>query len=115
MQLSQTQIERFRETGYLLIDRFLPEATIEGYRAAYMETVDRLRAENALRNGAAADDSDAREKVYQLRTAHLLHAAFDEHIRNPVFFDIVQSLTSAVAFRSSNRMLAISNCAAQSI
>jgi ectoine hydroxylase-related dioxygenase (phytanoyl-CoA dioxygenase family) len=92
MQLTREQIERFNETGYLLIDRFLPEPTIERYRIAYMETVERLRADNALRNGAAADDSDAREKVYQLRTAHLLDAAFDEHIRNPAFLDVVQSL-----------------------
>src|SRR5262245_3892832 len=92
MQLSQEQIGGFHETGYLLIDRFLPDATIERYRPAYMETVDRLRSENAVRNGAAPDDSDAREKVYQLRTAHLLHAAFDEHIRSPAFLDIVQSL-----------------------
>ena len=92
MQLTREQIERFNETGYLLIDRFLPEPTIERYRIAYMETVERLRADNALRNGAAADDSDAREKVYQLRTAHRPDAAFDEHIRNPAFLDVVQSL-----------------------
>jgi len=92
MQLTQDQIAQFRETGYLLIDRFLPEATIARYRAAYMATVERLAADNALRNGAAADDSDAHEKVYQLRTAHLLHPAFDEHIRNPAFLDIVEAL-----------------------
>ena len=92
MQLSAEQIERFRETGYLLIDGFLSDETIVRYRAAYTETVERLRDENALRNGAAADDNDAHEKVYQLRTAHLLHPAFDEHIRSPAFLDVVQSL-----------------------
>lgn len=92
MQLSAEQVERFRATGYLLIQQFLPEATLERYRAAYMETVERLRAEDALRNGAAADDSDAHGKVYQLRTAHLLHPALDAHIRDPEFLDIVQSL-----------------------
>jgi ectoine hydroxylase-related dioxygenase (phytanoyl-CoA dioxygenase family) len=95
MQLTARQVEDFRQSGYLLIDQFLDEATIERYRAAYMETVERLRAENALRNGAAADDSDAHEKVYQLRTAHLLHRAFDEHVRNPALLDIVQSLIGA--------------------
>jgi len=92
MQLTPAQVDQFRRDGYLLVDQFLPQQTIERYRAAYMETVERLSADNALRNGAAADDSDAHEKVYQLRTAHLLHAAFDEHIRNPDFLDVVQSL-----------------------
>lgn len=95
MHLTAAQIEAFKTNGYLLIDGFLPEETIERYRAAYMATVDQLRAENALRNGAAADDSDDHEKVYQLRTAHLLHEAFDEHIRNPAFLDVVQSLIGA--------------------
>ena len=90
MQLTPAQVDQFRRDGYLLVDQFLPQQTIERYRAAYMETVERLSADNALRNGAAADDSDAHEKVYQLRTAHLLHAAFDEHIRNPDFLDVVQ-------------------------
>lgn len=95
MQLTATQIDQFREYGYLLINRFLSEATIMRYRVAYMETVERLRSEHALRNGAAVDDSDAHEKVYQLRTAHLLHQAFDEHVRNPEFLDVVQSLIGA--------------------
>ncbi len=95
MRLSSEQVQQFRQTGYLLIDRFLPAETIERYRRAYMETVARLEADNALRNGAAPDDSEAHEKVYQLRTAHLLHTAFDEHIRNPAFLDVVESLIGA--------------------
>ncbi|MDX2155124.1 MAG: phytanoyl-CoA dioxygenase family protein [Hyphomicrobiaceae bacterium] len=95
MQLSSAQVAEFREKGYLLVDQFLPRATVERYRAAYMETVDRLRSEGSLRNGAAADDSDAHEKVFQLRTAHLLHEAFDEHIRSEAFLDVVQSLIGA--------------------
>ena len=95
MQLTTTQVEDFKQNGYLLIDQFLAQPTVDRYRVAYMETVERLRSDNTLRNGAAADDSDAHEKVYQLRTAHLLHAAFDEHIRNPELLDVVQALIGA--------------------
>jgi ectoine hydroxylase-related dioxygenase (phytanoyl-CoA dioxygenase family) len=92
MRLTPAEIELFREQGYLLIDRFLAPQTVERYRAAYMETVDRLKAGDALRNGAAPDDDPSREPVYQLRTAHLLHEAFAAHVRNPELLDIVEDL-----------------------
>lgn len=92
MQLTSAQLQSFEANGYLLIDRFLGDGEIARYRTAYMETVERLRSEGSLRNAAAGDDSDAHDKVYQLRTAHLLHDALDDHVRNPRFLDIVAQL-----------------------
>ena len=92
MSLSPAELARFARDGYLLIDRFLGEAEIGRLRTAYMETVERLRCAGALRNAAAPDDGDDHGKVWQLRTAHLLHEAFLGHVRNPRFLDIVEAL-----------------------
>ncbi len=92
MPLTIEELRFFHAEGYLLIDRFLATDRIEVLRLAYMETVQRLSSAGTLRNAAAVDDSDDHAKVYQLRTAHLLHDAFDAHIRNPAFLDIVEQL-----------------------
>lgn len=92
MALSPDQLEHFRTEGYLLIDRFLDQATIDRLRSAYAETVDRLRREGSLRNAAAADDAGDDDKVFQLRTAHLLHPELAAHVRNPRLLDIVADL-----------------------
>ena len=92
MPLTNEELRFFGEEGYLLIDRFLADDQVEHLRLAYMETLQRLSSAGSLRNAAAVDDSDDYEKVYQLRTAHLLHDAFDAHIRNPVFLDIIEQL-----------------------
>lgn len=90
--LTKAHCEQFDRDGYLLIDQFLADDEIERLRSAYMATVAQLRSAGTLRNAAAADDTDAHDKVYQLRTAHLLHAAFLEHVRNPRFLDVVEAL-----------------------
>lgn len=92
MPLTNEELRFFGEEGYLLIDRFLADDQVEHLRLAYMETLQRLSSAGSLRNAAAVDDSDDYEKVYQLRTAHLLHDAFDAHVRNPVFLDIIEQL-----------------------
>lgn len=92
MQLSSAQLQHFRSQGYLLIDRFLDDDKIEVLRDAYMATVELLRREGTLRNAAASDDSEAHLKVYQLRTAHLLHPAFLDLVRNSRFLDIIEQL-----------------------
>ena len=92
MSLTGTQLAHFREHGYLLIDRFLADDEIGRLRDAYMATVERLQREGALRNAAAPDDSDAHDKVYQLRTAHLLHEAFAALVKKREFLDVVEAL-----------------------
>jgi len=92
MALAPEQVAFFHQNGFLLIDRFLGDGELERLRQAYGDTVERLRAEGTLRNASTADDSGDGNKVFQLRTAHLLHAAFLDHIRNPLFLDIVEAL-----------------------
>ena len=90
MSLTSEELRFFNEEGYLLIYRFLADDQVEHLRLAYMETLPRLSSAGSLGNAAAVDDSDDYERVYQLRTAHLLHATFDAHVRNPGFLDIIE-------------------------
>lgn len=95
MTLTPADLDRFARDGYLLIDRFLTDGEIARLREAYMGTVTRLRSAGTLRNAAAPDDGDDHDKVWQLRTAHLLHEAFHDHVRNPRFLDIIEALIGA--------------------
>ena len=74
MRLAPDQLDRFRRDGYLLSDGFLEAEEIEHLRACYLETAERLAAEQALENVQSGGDRDEDFQVYQIRicTAHCI-------------------------------------------
>ncbi len=92
MQLAPDELDQFRRDGYLLSEGFLDDAEIEHLRACYMETAERLAAENALENVQSGGDRDEDFQVYQIRTAHLRHPIFHMLINDSRLLDLVECL-----------------------
>ena len=57
-----------------------------------METIDRLKQDQALENVQSGSDRDEDFQVYQIRTAHLQHPIFRMLINDSRLLDMVESL-----------------------
>jgi phytanoyl-CoA hydroxylase len=92
MALTKEQVEQFFEQGFLICDAFMSEPELTDLEQAFDQTFDRLVRENAVQNVQSGEATDDEAHVYQLRTAHLLHEAFDRYIHDERLLGIVESL-----------------------
>ena len=92
MSLSLAQRAHFDQQGFVVIDPIFSEVEIDHLSECYMATVERLRGEQSLVNVQSGKDDDADFHVYQIRTAHMQHAAFNMLIHDSRLLDVVESL-----------------------
>lgn len=92
MRFTAEQRDQWLEQGYLVGDRFLDDAQLDGIAAAFLETIERLRQDDKLENVKSDEAPDDEAQVFQIRTAHLAHPAFDALIRNDRLLDAIESL-----------------------
>lgn len=92
MRLTQAQIQQFHREGYLLVDGFLSTEEIALVQDCYMQTLERLRAEQTLENVQSGGDRDEDYQVFQIRTAHQRHPIFHMLINDSRLLDLVECL-----------------------
>lgn len=92
MTLSPEQLASFERDGFLLHEPVLTGAEVDHLADCYEATLARLRAEQTLENVQSGGEDDGTAQVFQIRTAHLQHPAFNMLIHDSRVLDIVESL-----------------------
>jgi ectoine hydroxylase-related dioxygenase (phytanoyl-CoA dioxygenase family) len=91
--LNVSEVARFKETGYLVIDDFLHPGEVAEYQQAYIDCLEEMRLYGKFKplfKGEAEDGTQT--AVYQIRAAHLKDPAFNRLIRELRILDRVESL-----------------------
>jgi len=89
---TQPQRELWLRQGYLLGEKFLEDSEIDAIGAVFLATIEQLRRENRLENVKSDAAPDDVAEVFQIRTAHRAHPAFDRLVRNEQLLDAIESL-----------------------
>ena len=92
--LSHEQIERYREDGYILVEKLLDDEIITGLRHATDEFVDQSRSVAASNNVFDLDPSHTAVTpcLRRIKDPTLHHPAYDALMRSDTLLDIVEAL-----------------------
>jgi len=93
MRLSNDLIDAYNRDGYLRYGDMIGPEEVETLREAYMSTLAVMREENRLHSARRGLTMDGKQtEVYQIRSPHLRHPAFERLMRHPRLLDAVESL-----------------------
>jgi len=102
--IDDTQVERYRRDGFLVVENVLSAAEVAELRAVTDELVEKARAVRTHDEVYDLEDGHTPEepRVRRIKTPHKVHPVFDRVMRHPNILAILQKLVApAIRFDTS--------------